>query len=318
MKTRLIIIDGHSTVGKSSISKSVYDQLKGKHQTVWLHEECTGHPIREEEFKAGNLCTWEGMEKNRVEMLQSWKKLQKKIEKEEKIYIMEGCFLHQIDRYLISSIWTEKEISGYYAEIVEILRPLQPLYVFLWRKDLRESFQLAFHARGSWWKNLILNEPEPVGYFQSHPYTGEESIYDSILFEQEQMDAVFQSLPADKVKLETSEETWNIYTETIMKAMGESYVDKRRVQVNPLPFAGTYRSQKGHTWRISYDAKKGLLYSSLFWPYMPMEIIKENVLELISFPVTLHFGENHSSFIVQGDYDWDLNGLVFHRDTLHP
>ncbi len=40
MNTKLIIVDGHSSVGKSSISKSVYKQIALDHDAYWLHEEC--------------------------------------------------------------------------------------------------------------------------------------------------------------------------------------------------------------------------------------------------------------------------------------
>ena len=44
MNTKLIIVDGHSSVGKSSISKSVYKQIELIHDAYWLHEECENHP----------------------------------------------------------------------------------------------------------------------------------------------------------------------------------------------------------------------------------------------------------------------------------
>lgn len=53
-----LIIDGPSTVGKSSVSKSVYQQIAREHSVYWLHEECANHPIRDgEERPFGQLAS---------------------------------------------------------------------------------------------------------------------------------------------------------------------------------------------------------------------------------------------------------------------
>ena len=72
MNTKLIIVDGHSSVGKSSVSKSVYKQIALFQDAYWLHEECQNHPIRHQEFGFGALDTAEGMELNRIGMLKKW------------------------------------------------------------------------------------------------------------------------------------------------------------------------------------------------------------------------------------------------------
>ncbi|NLG27915.1 MAG: hypothetical protein GX557_08385, partial [Chloroflexi bacterium] len=71
-QTRLIIVDGQSSVGKSSTSKALYEQIARQADCYWLHEECVSHPIREAEFTAGSLRTAEGMELNRQQMLGKW------------------------------------------------------------------------------------------------------------------------------------------------------------------------------------------------------------------------------------------------------
>lgn len=68
-------------------------------------------------------------------------------------------------------------------------------------------------------------------------------------------------------------------------------------------------------WVIQYDEANGCLYTSSFWPYMPMRCISEYVLELISFPVELHFQKENNciQFRVRGNYDWEYNDQVFIR-----
>ncbi|HCJ57512.1 MAG TPA: hypothetical protein DHV55_09250, partial [Clostridiaceae bacterium] len=80
MKHQLILVDGHSTVGKSTTSKSVYKQIAYQDKIYWLHEECEKHPIRHEEFEADDIHSLDGMELNRQVMLQKWGKFKEEIE----------------------------------------------------------------------------------------------------------------------------------------------------------------------------------------------------------------------------------------------
>lgn len=79
MKHKLIIVDGPSTVGKSSISKNVYRQIARENKALWLYEECQDHPIRKGEFSAGDIRSTEGMERNRLQMLSKWRLFSSKL-----------------------------------------------------------------------------------------------------------------------------------------------------------------------------------------------------------------------------------------------
>jgi hypothetical protein len=107
MDTKLILVDGHSSVGKSSVSKSVWKQLRREQPACWLHEECEQHPIREGEFRFGALDTPEGMELNRVGMLKKWMQFRESIEASGQVCVTEGCLLHAYDRYFTSADWGE-------------------------------------------------------------------------------------------------------------------------------------------------------------------------------------------------------------------
>lgn len=115
MKHKLIIIDGQSTVGKSTTSKSVYKHIAQQDKIYWLHEECEKHPIRYQEFMAGNIHTLDGMELNRQAMLGKWIQFKDEIENSNKICITEGCLLHALDRYLLKSVWNEEQVKNYFT-----------------------------------------------------------------------------------------------------------------------------------------------------------------------------------------------------------
>jgi hypothetical protein len=316
MNTKLIIVDGHSSVGKSSISKSVYKQIARNHDAYWLHEECEAHPIRHKEFSFGKLDTADGMELNRMGMLQKWAEFRDAIQSSGKVCITEGCFLHAYDRYFIHSLWDEDDILAYSSQVLEIIDVLNPILVFLYRPDLRKSLEMAFITWGKWWRDLMLKRDDQHVYFKNHTYINENSMFAAIEYEQEKMMGIFDRLQCSKIKIDTSAEQWDQYVQEIISYMGLKYN-----KIDPYPcdmkqYLGTYRWQNGSeddAWIINYDDINQCLYTSLFWPFMHMRCLSDDVFELISFPVELHFQKNgdNMQFIVRGNYDWEYNDQIF-------
>lgn len=316
MNTKLIIVDGHSSVGKSSISKSIHKQIAPHHDAYWLHEECENHPIRQNEFTFGALNTAEGMELNRIRMLKKWKEFRDSIQSSGKVCVTEGCLLHAYDRYFIHSLWDEDDIVTYYSQVLEVIHKLNPILVFLYRPDLRKSLETAFIARGQWWRDLMLKRDDLHVYFRNHEYVNENSMFAAIEYEQAKMMEIFDRLQCSKIKIDTSDEQWDTYVQEIIEFLGLEYI-----RIDPRPFdmkqfVGTYRLQDGaedDEWIIHYDDRKKCLYTSLFWPYMPMRCMADDVFELVSFPVELHFQKHkeHMQFSVRGNYDWNYNDQLF-------
>lgn len=316
MKNKLIIVDGPSTVGKSSISKHVFEQINRQEKVYWLHEESHEHPIRDGEFTVGDFQTVEGMELNRDEMFKRWEAFRDDILNSEEVCITEGCLLHSIDRYLIESIWNEKEIKEYFSQVEMILKPLNPLFVFLHRPDMKLSYQKAFDARGDWWRDLIMKKPEPVGYFEEHKYTGDDSVYNLLQYEQGLMASVFKTFTCDKIKVDTTAENWNEFTNSIVEKAGYNF-EENSFECPPHElYCGEYSALgTDRKWHIKFDEDNGLVYSTLFWKYMPMKYVGNNCFKMVSFPVNMKFTHSNgeTTFEVSGNYGWDLNNKLFIR-----
>lgn len=318
MNTKLIIVDGHSSVGKSSVSKSLFGQINLHQPAYWLHEECENHLIRHEEFTFGPLDTLEGMQANLTGMLQKWTAFKDSILTSGKVCITEGCMLHAYDRYFIHTIWTEDEIRRYYAQVVDVLRELDPVIVLLYRPDLRSSLEKAFIARGDWWRKLILKRDDKHVYFKDHTYVDDESMFAAVLFEQTKIIELFDGLQCAKIKIDTSGEEWESYDRQILAFLGLDYARINAHACDLRKFTGTYRWRDGSgedDWIIAYDETNQCLYVTLFWPYMPMRCTSDGVFEMISFPVEMRFQEVNGvmQFSIHGNYEWEYNGQVFER-----
>lgn len=66
---KLIVFDGMSTTGKSTVSSIVFKKLNADGQCVWFHEEDREHPTRIDERDA-----WENSERFRLMWHDRWKR----------------------------------------------------------------------------------------------------------------------------------------------------------------------------------------------------------------------------------------------------
>lgn len=184
------------------------------------------------------------------------------------------------------------------------------------RPNIKLSFTKAFKERGDWWRKLVLDIPEPYGYFETHDYKDDDSIFKGLVYEQEQMSKIFDVLSCDKLKIDTSDECWESYIHEIIEKVGYEYQPEENKLPEIIKYCGTYQIEGGEdTWSICYDDEKKRIYTSLFWPCMPMKYIGNEQIELISFPVTLQFDiiSDKVLFKVNGNYDWEYNNKRFVR-----
>ena len=314
MKNKLVILDGMCSVGKSTTSKCVYEQLANQVDSVWLHEECEGHPIREEEYVERNIHDITEMNEFGEKNLHRWRQLVKEIEQSGKVYVMEGCFFHSIDRYLIHSAWDMNQIKEYFTQVLTILQPLNPYIILLYRPDIKASYEAVYAERGEWWKELILSKPEPYGYFADHEYTGDESVYAGEQWLQEKMKHIYEYIECEKQLIDTTMRTWDDYVKLIVEHMGYTFSIRKEYEFDPNKYCGKYaRSEEEEPfWTIKYNQEEKLIYTEFFWPCQRMRYLGNDCLELISFPAVLHFSfiDGKKSFYIESNYDWDLNGVT--------
>lgn len=140
-------------------------------------------------------------------------------------------------------------------------------------------------------------------------------MFAAMQYAQSEMLRVFEALPCDKIRIDTSGEEWDAYVRQLTQAVGFAYQPEATNLPHVGKYCGTYRRENGELWDIGFDQQTGLLYTRLFWPYMPMQYKGNDCFELISFPVSLQFdlSGDCASFAVSGNYDWNHNGQVFRR-----
>lgn len=315
--SKLIMITGMSGTGKSSTSQQLTKQYEFNHIPCrWIHEEIENHPIRKEgEFSIDSLETEAGMAKNVTEMLSRWKALVEEIAESRLVYIMEGCFYQSIIRYLFASCYSEEQIKAYYNQVLEILKPLKPAIIFLYRAEVKKSFQQAFQVRGEQWQNIILNW-ENEGYFKYHPYTGEESIYTMWEHYQRLSSEHFHEYQGYKLKLLTADGQWQKHLQELTEYMDLTYIPREFPSVEtPEQYAGTYvLEEEGQKGGLRFKVLDGALYGQTsWWMNMALLYLGNHEFEVLSFPIRYIFHPDRipRAVTVIENYGWGISGKTF-------
>jgi len=317
--SRLILISGMSGSGKSTTAQRLAQQYQHNNiRHTWLHEEIADHPIREGEFEAGSLDTDEGMARNIADMYERWSRLADEIAASDSVYVMEGCLYQMIVRYFFACNYPEARITEFYDRIMAIIAKLDPTVVFLYRSDVKASFEQAFGVRGDRWKSLILDPDDP--YFKAHPYTGEESIYAQYEHQQRLAGAMFDRYQGRKIKLSTSDGQWEDHIRELAEFLGLRYAPpaEEAPLVSPEQYCGTYSADiDGRQARLTFKLVDGVLYCQVSW-WANMRLIPRgnHEFEAQSFPIGFRFRTDgpRRAVDVLGTYGWGISGKTLWRD----
>ena len=312
--------------GKSTTTRELslqFEYLSLPHR--WVHEEISNHPIRSGEFEAGDITSAEGMDVNVKDMIGKWQRLIRAVDTFAGTYIMEGCFIHAIDRHFAYSAYGVEQTLDYFDSVSKMLAEAGMLYVYLRSPDIRATLENAFVSRGQWWKELIL-APEDR-FFHITEYKGDETAYEYWHVFQDISDKVFERYTGDKLLLNVPNGTQGALTRKVMNHMNIPFIDVPPVEISlPDKYCGTYSAVINgmeHGITINYDSVNKSLYADErfyedkkgYWPYVRLVPISNNCFKTESFPITLTFSEinNKHTVYVSGECGSSFLGRTLSR-----
>lgn len=312
--SKLIIVAGMSGCGKSTTAQQLSKQLECngiKH--LWMHEEIENHPIRDGEFKVGSLHTEKGMAANVTDMYSRWERLVEEIDASGSVYVMEGCLYQMIIRYFFTANYPHEKITQFYDRIMQIMSKLNPTIVFVYRTDVKASFEQAFEVRGERWKKIIL-DPEGDGYFTTHEYRGDESTYAMYEHYQQVANAMFERYQGSKIRLNTSDCDWGKHHQQLCAFLGLRYFPPQAPPplLNLEQYCGRYTLDiDGQAAVVTIKVVDGGLYCQMsWWSNMKLISVGNHEFEALSFPIRFAFAmdEGKRSVTVKGNYGWGISG----------
>jgi len=145
-----------------------------------------------------------------------WKSFVSTSEKSDYIYIFECCFLQNplttmMAHHNMSSAFIKEHIRN----ISEIIKPLNPLIIFLDTKDVKKNFNFVKKNRSIEWYNFVEDYVTNQEYGNEHSLKGYDGL---ITFYSHLKDVALESyetLDFIKIKLENSRANWKTNKEII-------------------------------------------------------------------------------------------------------
>lgn len=300
---KVILVDGVSTSGKSTVTQMLCEQMKLNNVKVkWLHEEAFNEfdlllqlPKR---TKLERQVVIEKMEK----LIENWYLFYKKIAEDDMIYVIDSNFFKNIHDFLLFNDFSYDEIRKFYTKLIKPFNKEDLLFIFLKRTNIKESFINSFKIRGPFWENCLKkmnNELQQKNSNMEALFTFETN-YQCLI------ENLFNYFDVDKIKFSTDDENWNKYLNIILDKLNLNKVESEIEKYDYLKYIGKYNCQD---WDISVFRDKERLFMSCFWPKMELKYLRDDVFSLDRFPLNVKFIDD--GLVFQGELVWDMKDKKF-------
>lgn len=246
MRHNLYIVEGLPCSGKSTTSAFVAELLKARGKVCFVDEGTGDHPadyefhalapaglLSEEEqivslrdysgemfeqllqYKIYDFLPWET---ERPLMLEKWRQFVRTAE--EDIFHVFNCVLLQnpMCETMMRFGFPEEESRRYIAQIAEIVRPLNPVVIYLKNEDIRESVRKAAGERPGWLDGVIDYHVQGA-YGKSIGAEGFEGYIQCLTERQERELRILSMLPFGSLVLENPQRDWTAAYEQLAAAL---------------------------------------------------------------------------------------------------
>lgn len=226
---KLIVFDGMSTTGKSTVSSIVFKKLNADGQCVWFHEENREHPTRIDERDA-----WENSERFRLMWHDRWKRFLSEADANDITYVFDGCIFHELERTFLRNGWAHSVIKELFADLNELFSRHDVTLFLLYKRDLLSSFERTFALRNSQWELFKKKQLQAVQerYFKE-PF--EDTALGSLIERiQDTMRSFFQEMTVSKYELDATSEEWELIAETAIRLWKAGSMFQKSVNVSGI------------------------------------------------------------------------------------
>lgn len=307
-KKKIILIDGMSTTGKSTISDKLYDIfINNNINTKWIHEESFNEINLNLDLPKHSFVSTEKLKEEMENLSIRWTLFYDKIKNDEFTYILDSNFFKSIHDYMMSSELSIDEIKNYYNSIMDIFDEDTIQFILLKRENVKESLKNSFLHRGPFWESHFKKHIKEKCQ-SSSVVVEEDKIY---LYEQKYqmiIEYLFDQFEVSKEKIVTDSENWDEYIKIICDALGLNILKKIENQYDYNKYLGEYCYENWNI-KVFYNEEKNKLFLSAFWPNIELSYIGNDCFKLSRFP--LHIKFNDDGVVFFGDLVWEMKNKQF-------
>jgi DNA polymerase III delta prime subunit len=292
INTKLILIDGIPGSGKSTTAHFIARQLeKNGIKTKWFHETDMEHPLGvslKEKVEGGQ-------DPYKFRLFVSYpEKLTEFVSNvinDECVYIIEAYLFQNILNQFFKLDTDKHSIRDFYKKLFKIISSLNPVVIYLYKKNVDKAVKNSFLLRGNSFKEFLVGKCENLLYCKNRNLIGESGIiqmwYDLINLTFDILDKV----DFRKIMIENSDNDWDKYRKQILAFLDVNFIDEIVFDPGFEEFCGFYSG-------IPVYIKNDRLCIEWGWPDIKLLPIKKDSFELEGFPSSIQFQRNQNNEIV--------------------
>ena len=210
INTKLILIEGMAGSGKSTAGQKLLDLLLEKEfKAEFYHEFSDKHPVID--YTKSDINSWIS------ETIQRWKELVDNISKEKKIIILDAAFFQCTVGELLERGAGEKEINDYAFEILDIIKPANPVLIYFYQNNIVSSLKRVYEGRNQKWQNKVCTFLNNTAFGQSNIQTGYELYLQFNKDLRKITDDIFKQVKINKLAIENSKPDWPVIGKKIFQ-----------------------------------------------------------------------------------------------------
>lgn len=307
LQNKIILIDGISTTGKSTLSNMLQNQLRLNFINVkWMHEEAFNEINLLLEMSKKTAINKDIVYNEMSKLLKRWELFYNKIKNDDFVYILDSNFFKNIHDYLLYNDLTFNEIKSFYNEILSIIKE-DVLFIFLKRENIKKSFIDSFKNRGTFWEKSIKKSYIPLKYKDEDD---KEPIFEFECFYQKICEKLVEDFNVNKLSIITDDENWDEYLDIILKRISLRRQNEKAIDYDYIKYIGEYFCD---SWNVNvyFDSETKKLFMSSFWPKIELKYIGDDTFKLDKFPLQVKFEDDGLIFF--GDLIWEMKDKKFIR-----
>lgn len=171
--------------------------------------------------------------------LEKWEYFVRQALKEsDKVILLDSSiFQYQIFTFLLKNV-TYECIEEFIAKLFEIIRPLKPSLIYLWRKKTEDTIVFLEKERGQQFMKAIWERDQHEPYYQNRP-NGLQSYIEFLLDYGNWAYKLFESAPCRKISIDITEGNWSGYEQEML-----SFLDiKHKTYPEITMYEGIYENE---------------------------------------------------------------------------
>jgi len=296
LDTRIVFLEGLPGIGKSTISQYLSLQIsKNGYSTRWFYEGKFDHPTRLcsiGEYPTRALVT---------QCLVQWKQLVRSALKGRDVLIFDAVLLQCTVLPLYLSSYNQAEIASIINEILLVVKPLNPLLIYLKDDNFKDSQKKLIKRRGVWFGELLSNYVLNSSYGQRKVFEASELLWIQFCEEYIQfLNRLFGLLNLDKLIVNVTGIEKNRIQELILNSLSlnnefQVYEPEKEIYI------GTYRPVTGKFPDINIMAgSDGLIINGLLpWEDLKLLNLSTRIFLVRGWPMRIVYSESLDGFTIE-------------------